>query len=202
MKILIDNGHGVETPGKRSPDGLFREYKYARQIAEEVVKALQTKGYDAQRIVTEESDVSLAERCKRVNAVCAKVGAGNVLLVSVHVDAAGNGSDWMKATGWSAYTSRGQTKADKLADCMYDAAKKILVGKKIRTDYTDGDADQEAGFYILKHTQCPAVLTENFFQDNKEDVSWLLSLEGKSAIVNVHVEGIINYIKAYGTVKK
>ena len=32
MKILIDNGHGENTPGKRSPDGLFREYKYAREI--------------------------------------------------------------------------------------------------------------------------------------------------------------------------
>jgi NOL1/NOP2/fmu family ribosome biogenesis protein len=79
MKILIDNGHGEETPGKRSPDGLFREYKYARQIAEEVVKQLQAKGYDAQRIVTEDNDVSLAERCKRVNAICDKVGAGITL---------------------------------------------------------------------------------------------------------------------------
>lgn len=43
MKILIDNGHGEETPGKRSPDGLFREYKYARQIAEEVVKQLRLR---------------------------------------------------------------------------------------------------------------------------------------------------------------
>ena len=132
MKILIDNGHGEETPGKRSPDGLFREYKYARQIAEEVVKQLQAKGYDAQRIVTEDNDVSLAERCKRVNAICDKVGAGNVILVSVHVDAAGNGQ-WMNASGWSAFTSRGKTKADVLADSLYDAAKKILAGKKIQT---------------------------------------------------------------------
>lgn len=197
MKILIDNGHGEETPGKRSPDGLFREYKYARQIAEEVVKQLQAKGYDAQRIVPEDNDVSLAERCKRVNAICDKVGAGNVILVSVHVDAAGNGQ-WMNASGWSAFTSRGQTKADVLADSLYDAAKKILAGKKIRTDFSDKDPDFESGFYILKHTKCPAVLTENFFQDNKDDVSWLLSLEGKSAIVKVHVDGIINYIKDHG----
>lgn len=26
MKILIDNGHGAETPGKCSPDGRLREY--------------------------------------------------------------------------------------------------------------------------------------------------------------------------------
>ncbi|MBQ0142118.1 MAG: N-acetylmuramoyl-L-alanine amidase, partial [Prevotellaceae bacterium] len=33
MTILIDNGHGSDTPGKRSPDGLFREYSYTREIA-------------------------------------------------------------------------------------------------------------------------------------------------------------------------
>ena len=40
MKILIDNGHGENTPGKRSPDGKFREYLYVREIADEVVARL------------------------------------------------------------------------------------------------------------------------------------------------------------------
>ena len=52
MKILIDNGHGINTPGKCSPDGKFREYKYAREIAIEVVKRLKAEGYDAERIVS------------------------------------------------------------------------------------------------------------------------------------------------------
>ena len=68
--------------------------------------------------------------------------------------------------------------------------------KRIRTDYSDKDPDWEENFYILKHTLCPAVLTENFFQDNKEDVSYLLSLEGRNAIVKIHVEGIMNYINS------
>lgn len=37
MKILIDNGHGKETPGKRSPDGRLKEYAYTREIADRVV---------------------------------------------------------------------------------------------------------------------------------------------------------------------
>lgn len=37
MKILIDNGHGLMTAGKRSPDGLFREAFYNREIARKVV---------------------------------------------------------------------------------------------------------------------------------------------------------------------
>lgn len=197
VKVLIDNGHGVDTPGKRSPDGRLREYRYAREIAELVVKGLKAVGVDAERIVTEDSDISLAERCKRVNNWCELKGAKNVLLVSVHVNAAGNG-EWMSATGWSAYTSRGQTSADRLADCLYDAAKAALPGKKMRTDFSDGDADIEAGFYILRHTKCAAVLTENLFQDNREDVDFLLSDVGKAAITQLHVSGIVNYIKEMG----
>ena len=195
MKVLIDNGHGENTPGKRSPDGLFREYEYARVIAERIVYELRKRGVDAERIVRETIDVPLAERARRVNEACGRYGANNVLLVSVHVNAAGNGSQWMNARGWSAYTSKGQTKADALADCLYQSAEEHLQGRKIRKDFQDGDADWEENFYILQKTKCAAVLTENFFQDNKDDVEFLLSSEGKQAVVNTHVDGIIKYLE-------
>ena len=99
MKILIDNGHGENTPGKRSPDGTFREYAYTREIADEVVRELAKRGYVAERIVKENLDVPLAERARRVNEICARYGANNVLLVSIHCNAAGNG-EWMNARGW------------------------------------------------------------------------------------------------------
>ena len=193
MKILIDNGHGVDTAGKRSPDGSLREYKYAREIAEKVVSELRKRGFDAERIVTEENDISLSERCRRVNSICDRVGTKNVIFVSIHCNAAGNGSQWMNARGWEAWTSVGQTAADKMADCLYKAAEETDF--KIRKDTTDGDPDKEGHLYILKHTKCPAVLTENLFQDNKEDVAFLLSEAGKETIVWLHVKGIINYLK-------
>lgn len=193
MKVLIDNGHGVDTAGKRSPDGSLREYKYAREIAEKVVSELKKRGFDAERIVTEENDISLSERCRRVNSICDRIGTKNVILVSIHCNAAGNGSQWMNARGWEVWTSVGQTAADKLADCLYKAAEETDF--KIRKDTTDGDPDKEGHLYILKHTKCPAVLTENLFQDNKEDVAFLLSEAGKETIVSLHVKGIINYLK-------
>lgn len=190
MKVLIDNGHGSNTPGKRSPDGRLREYAYTREIAERLVMELRKNGIDAERIVKEEIDVPLAERCRRAN----EYKASEAILVSIHCNAAGNGSDWMSARGWEAWTSVGKTKADKLATCLYENAEHCLPGMKIRKDMTDGDQDKENGFYILKHTKCPAVLTENLFQDNKEDVEFLLSEEGKLAIVNLHVWGIMKYL--------
>ena len=196
MKILIDNGHGRETPGKCSPDGRFHEYQYAREIAAAVVAHFQYRGYDAELLVPEFEDIPLKERVKRVNHWCDKLGKDNVMLVSIHVDAADADGQWQNATGWSCYTSPGQTKGDELATCLYRAAEKYLPGHKLRTDYSDGDLDKEAGFYILQHTRCAAALTENGFQDSRESLQFLESPEGKKAIVALLVAGILDFISA------
>ena len=47
---------------------------------------------------------------------------------------------------------------------------------------------------ICRDTNCPAILTENFFQDNKEDVEFLLSEEGMRMVTQIHVEGVMNYL--------
>lgn len=142
MKILIDNGHGRETPGKCSPDGHFHEYAYTREIASAVVAYLQYRGYDAEQLVPEFEDITLKTRVKRVNRWCDKLGRDNVLLVSIHVDAAGSDGQWHDAKGWSCYTSLGQTAGDHLATALYRAAEKYLPGHKLRTDYSDGDPER------------------------------------------------------------
>ena len=194
MKILIDNGHGNNTLGKRSPDGKFREYAYNREIAKHIVADLIDRGHDAELIVPEDNDISLEERVRRVNKICLASDPSCVILVSIHVNAAGNGSKWTNSTGWSVYTCKGQTSSDKLAECLCEAAIKNFPGRRIRTDYSDNDPDWEENFYILRHSLCPAVLTENFFMDNKSDLEYLQSKAGKQAVVDTHIEGIIEYL--------
>ena len=194
MKILLDNGHGFDTPGKRSPDGHFREYAYNRYLAFLIHERLTAIGLDVLFLVPEREDISLKERCRRVNKICQQIGKDQVILISIHVNAAGNGQNWLDARGWSCFTTRGKTKADELATCLYEAAKNHLPGMKIRTDFSDGDSDIEKDFYIIRHTNCPAVLTENLFMDNRQDVAFLESEEGARAIVNLHVDGILQYL--------
>ena len=101
------------------------------------------------------------------------------------------GSKWMNATGWSCYTCKGQTESDRLVDCLYKAAEQILKNQVIRTDYDrDGDPDWEENFYILRHSLCPAVLVEQFFMDNKKDLAYLISDEGKRNLIDVIVGGL------------
>ena len=195
MKVLIDPGHGIDTPGKRSPDGLFREYLWNRQVADLILDGLISAGVDASLVVTETNDVTLRNRVNRVNTICNRLGASNVLLVSIHANAAGNGSAWMNAKGWSCYTSKGKTKSDQVAECLYDAFEEEFQDRKIRKDMSDGDRDWEENFYVLQKSKCPAVLLENFFYDNREECAWMLQEETKRRIASAVVKGIIKYIK-------
>lgn len=196
--IILGTAHLKSILGKCSPDKRFYEYKYSREVVQAVYNILKDMGYKVFIDITDDdlkvsSSRELTLRCKIVNDLQRQYK--NCIYVSVHVNAAGSDGKWHNGTGWEIYTSKGRTQADKLATCIYESAKNNLKGKKLRIDFSDGDADKEADFYILKHTSCPAVLTENFFQDNKSDVDFLLSDEGFQSIVRLHVEGIVNYIK-------
>lgn len=196
--IILGTAHLKSTPGKCSPDKKFYEYKYSREICKSLKAILQDMGYTV-FIDIEDDDIKanqsqeLSLRCKIVNDLQKKYK--NCIYVSIHVNAASSDGKWHSATGWEAYTSTGITAADRLAKYLYNAAKKNLKGKKLRTDTSDGDPDKESNFYVLKHTNCPAVLTENFFQDNKDDVEYLTSDVGFHQIIRTHLEGILNYIK-------
>lgn len=199
MKILINRAHTNDTPGKCSPDGKFREWIYSGEICNRIVDELVKEGFDAELIEQKTyfgPGHGLQQVTDDVNKICKKLGKDNVIFVSVHVNAASNGK-WSTATGWSAYTTPGNTKADTLANDLYWAAELTLKpkGKTLRKDLRDGDPDLEENFYVLRHTLCPAVLTESFFQDNKKDVEYLTSEEGKADIVEIHVAGIQAYIK-------
>lgn len=208
--VCIDNGHGKDTPGKRSPwsaHGVkpelpFFEYQYCREIAKRLEQVLIEDGYDVYMVTPEENDVKLEVRGARINKVieeASKVGK-HVLSISLHNDAAGNGSKWYKAYGWSVWTTPGQTNSDVLATCLFNAADEVLspLGKKLRKDMKDGDPDYENNWAICKIPKCPAVLTENMFQDCVEEVEFLISEAGKDAIVKIHRRGIAKFVEKMG----
>ena len=200
--IIFGTPHLLTTPGNGAPDGSIREPVYCRERIKSMCEKLRAYGYN----------VAISMRVRLVNDLCKTY---DCIYVSVHLNAAGADGKWHGAGGWCAYTSPGKTKADNLAECLYDAAipnlreyVDIISTGKLRGEYTDkqtpirmdksdGDRDLEAAFYVLKHTSCPAVLTENLFQDNKRDVQYLLSDAGQHAIERLHIEGILNYIKKY-----
>ena len=188
--ILFDNGHGQETPGKRSPlwkDGrqLF-EWEFNRDMVRRIILKCDHAGIRAVKLVPETFDVSLEERCKRANLWYDRCN-GNCVVVSIHANAGGG-------TGFEVYTSPGQTKADPIATKLIEQLQQDFPEIKIRKDMADGDPDKEAGFYILKHTKAPAILAENLFMDNEADCQLLMAEDFRDKLADSYVEFLKNLL--------
>jgi N-acetylmuramoyl-L-alanine amidase len=187
MIVILDNGHGYQTPGKRSPiwsDGRqLVEYEFNRDIVSRIHEALKSLGIESIILVSEQDDIPLQERVRRANLIASK--NKGAFLVSVHANAGGG-------TGWEIFTTPGETASDKIASLMVYEAERFLraEGFRVRSDYADGDGDKEERFKILKDTSCPAVLTENLFMDNERDCKFLLSQYGRGIITEIHIEAI------------
>ena len=201
--ILLDAGHGgiingeYVTPGKRAyHDGIpYYEGVGNRIIRDKIAEILKDWNINYEYVDNTENDISLVERVKRINNIARKYKNKRVLLVSIHSDAFSDPS----AHGWSVYTSVGDTGlADKAATLAYLRIIDQFPEEKMRIDMSDGDPDKESQFYILKYTNCPAVLTENFFMTNpKECKEILMTEEGQNKIAIAHALFINDYIKKY-----
>ena len=195
LVVIIDNGHGKSTKGKCSPDKRIYEWSYTRDIACDLYNALLNEGIEAHLLVPEEKDISLSERVKREKQVTkeAKKAGKETALISIHLNAAGGDGKWKTATGWSVWIAQeASQKSKQLAQLLYsEAEKEKLQGNRSvpETKYW------VANFKIVSDTSCPAVLTENLFQDNKGDVEILLSEEGKQKLINIHLNAIKKYIE-------
>jgi len=190
--VILDNGHGGLDKGKYTTapakmhtfkDG-FTIYEgfFNREIVKKIAYRLKSLGVPNHILVPGPQDTPLAERVRVANELAEKAG-GKAIYISVHGNAGGG-------TGFEVYTSKGQTKSDKIAGFYMDAMAEEFPGKAARTDLTDGDKDKEANFYVLRKTTCPAILTESFFMDNREDAELMLSHAGQVKIVNAHLKTI------------
>lgn len=194
MLIIIDNGHGEETAGKRSPDGRLHEWQWTRAVAVRMHALLEAQGIAVHRLVGETKDVPLRERVARANRM-ARGHRGRALLVSIHNNAKGSDGAWHTAQGWSVHVSENASERSKLlAQHMAQAARSK--GFKVRDPKASPLVDYwTQNLAICRDTICPAVLVENFFMDNREDCAFLLSQAGQTACAEVMVEGIVNYIE-------
>ena len=194
MYYVIDCGHSLTTQGKRSPNHQFFEYEYNRIIGRRVAERLSELGieYCFTYPIDEPYDLSLTSRANVANKVAKEKGAGNVLLISIHSNAAGMGKEWMNAKGWSVWTTKGVTNSDRYAEIFFEEARKVCAkyGRTTRQDKSDGDNDLEANFTVIFKTICPSILIEEFFYDNEEEMNWLLSEEGKAACTEIIVNAI------------
>ena len=184
---LLDNGHGVETSGKRSPrfeDGTqLLEYEFNRAIVKRIIDRLDELGVASLNLVPGEHDVPLADRVALASA-CDDKGLQKIY-VSVHGNAA---TDlWSIASGVETYHYPNSQTGIALATVF----QKHLVQQ---TGWKDRGI-KEAKFYVLRKTTMPAILTENGFFSNKAQCEQMLSMEYRDKVAEAHVQAILEIEK-------
>lgn len=183
---ILDFGHGsidangvyTTAPAKQHkfPDGLLiQEGVINRSIGKYVIKGLEFSGVEYAVVSDEIIDTPLDIRVQRADAIYAL--DKRCIYVAIHSNAGGG-------SGLEIFTSKGQNKSDKVANIFCEVYKKHFPEYPFRSDKADGDADKEADFYVLRKTDCPALLIENFFFDNRHEAELLLSEEGQRQIAS------------------
>ena len=190
--LILDNGHGSNTPGKCSPDRTLREYAWARTMTALIAQKARAKGIRAEIIVPETTDVPLATRSARANAIARKHGLKKCLFISVHINAAGADGRWHDATGFTAWVAANASRNSKTFAALITAEMRArgLGGNRAPNPL----GYHTANFAVIRRANCPAVLTENLFQDNRTEVRYLLSPQGQDTIAEAHVAAIEKYI--------
>ncbi len=212
-RVVLDYGHGglvggrYQTAGKRythtdvSPPLMILEGVVQRQIVAREIALWLAAGVEVYDCVAgrrwerapswqelEQQDVALSARTAYANGIPSSV------LISHHSNAVGNALSGpsQSARGIEIYTSRGQTRADALADSLLAAFRRHLepLGMPVRRgDWGDGDGDMEADFWMLSKSKSPAVLGEVGFHTNLSDARILLSEAGQQAIATAYYVG-------------
>lgn len=190
--LILDNGHGSNTPGKCSPDRTLREYAWTRIMTDLIARKARAKGIRTEIIVPETTDVPLATRSARANAIARRNGLKNCLFISVHINAAGADGRWHDATGFTAWVAQNASQQSKTFAALITAEMRArgLGGNRAANPL----GYWTANFAVIRRAACPAVLTENLFQDNRTEVRYLLSPQGQDTIADAHVAAIEKYI--------
>lgn len=158
--IMIDAGHGPETAGKRSPDGVLREFSFNSAVAILVKRYLVEEGMTVVFSHKEQEDITLSERTKLANRL--KVDA----FVSIHANAFGN--DWNNANGIETFV---YPAASKESVTLASLMQKSLITACNRADRGVKKAD----FAVLRETRMPAVLIECGFMTHREEAALLMN---------------------------
>lgn len=187
VKILIDPGHDIGTPGKRALDGSMREFEFNKAVALQVATLLAY--YEQVELLFSHPlddgvDQSLEHRTNLSN----QWGAD--CFISIHANAGAT-----SARGIETYID------DTTGDSVYQLARSIHDQLIVTTKHPNNRGIKRSNFWVLDKVnklRTKSVLVECGFMTNVEDLKLLKSSNYRTKCA----EGIVKGIVAHYDLKK
>lgn len=209
--IALDDGHGMETAGKRTPplkedlyiDGVLvrkkgeviKENEFNRAVIKYLEKALKRCGFNVLLVAPTDDDIPLQTRVNRANSI------GADAYISKHYNAAGE--KWQsRAKGLvTIIHHNSQSKTKVLAQNVHEELWKLHKDHDCINYGVRNDTDI-SGFslYVLRNTKMPAILTESGFMDNPIEYKYMLDPKFQKEDAEATCKGIcktfgVTYVK-------
>ena len=185
--VALDDGHGMETAGKRTPafpDGsVMKENEFNSSVAAYLKDALERCGFAVLLVAPENTDTPLKTRVVRAN------DANAAAYISIHANA--YGSDWNSANGIESILYEkimGHSKTYEFAQNIHDA---LLAG----TGRRNRGIRRSSDLYVLKSTKMHAVLLECGFMTNREEAELLKSDDYRRRCAESICRGVCTFYK-------
>lgn len=187
--FLLDPGHGSDTAGKRSPgkksveDGRLGilEWEFNRDIVRRIQSFAAARCIQVIDIVPQEKSLPLRERVRIANDINQEY---RCFFISIHANAAGR-CGWATPRGFRAFVApKASEDSKRLAQWLRGQIETNIPEWMTRT------AVKQSGFFVLRHTDMPAVLTENGFMTSHSDCKILSSEIGRCRIARAHMDAM------------
>ncbi|MUG69091.1 N-acetylmuramoyl-L-alanine amidase [Paenibacillus validus] len=190
VDIVIDVGHGGIDGG--TSHGSILEKNINLAIAQKTYEALRRNGYLV--LMNRMNDYALSgenlwlrSRSRHIKDLAQRSHLANEvnpkLLISLHVNSARNAN----------------TRGALLLHQKNEQSKSLAAALQSRLNELYGisnDAVYGRTYYLLKHTNAPAVIVEMGFLTNASDRAFLTSAAGQQAIADKIAEGVVAYLKS------
>ena len=185
-RIAIDPGHGGSDSGAIGPTGIM-EKSVTMRVSRELKRLLEAEG--ATVILTRTGDTEVSEKgasATSVEELQARCDVANQakadIFLSIHADAFTN----REVKGTTAYYyAQGTKQSKQLADSVRTAL--------IDAIGTVDRGTQSCNFYVVKHTDMPAILVEISFISNPDEEKMMNSETGIKKIAQGIADGIADY---------
>lgn len=187
--VCLDPGHGVESPGKCSPDKSYYEHEFALDMGRRIQAHLERCGI---RVVLTRTDehcpTGKADTNDLLKRVAISDAAGADLFVSLHSNASGN--EWSNASGLMIYTSAGPETASRNVAAKAVLSRMTEAGVELRGSPLVHDME----LVVTRKTAAPAMLIEYGFHTNRTEVVLLKKSSYRAKLAEATAKGACDFL--------
>lgn len=187
--VCLDPGHGVESPGKCSPDKSYYEHEFAMDMARRIQAHLERCGVRVVLTRTgEHCPTGKADTNDLLKRVAISDAAGADLFVSIHSNASGN--EWSNASGLMIYTSAGPDTASRNVAAKAVLARMTAAGVELRGSPLVHDIE----LVVTRKTAAPAMLIEYGFHTSQTEVELLKKGSYRAKLAEATAMGVCDFL--------